>query len=327
MALVYPVYLDTPMMTAFLASLEGGIMEEANIEGKSGDTKEKSGKASLSSKVSGLLSSILSIEGGGEISKKVSESLESQYKGTIRFPNAALFIRLRDLLLEQKLVKKIDAKTKFENIAIGDILEFQGTAKPTPNYQIRRAFGQLLPLFEPYQKMSETQLEQQQVLLKNAKPNKPLKIGGEEITFQDQNHLTNARELLKYQQQNIQNEMVVFQQIGKVLDSLFPEDSTGRLLFKSDSLQVICRVYSAFARNERIQDVYDADWHCLGKVIGIVKDSEKYDLFRGLPIGYLAKNTFSNLASSLNNEDLNIEVSEPIVHGPALIMAVLAIFA
>lgn len=327
MALVYPVYLDTPMMTSFLASLEGGVMEEASIEGKSGGTKEKAGKASLGSKVSGLLSSVLNIEGSGEFSKKVSESLESQYKGTIRFPNAALFIRLRDLMFAQNLVKKLNSNTSFNELSVGDLFEFQGVAKPTPNYQIRRAFGQLLPLLEPYQKMSETQLEQQQSLLKNAKPNKSLKLGNEEINFQDQNHINTVRDLLKYQQQNTQNDMVIFQQIGKVLDGLFPEDSTGTLIFKSDSLQVICRVYNAFARNERIQDIYDAEWNCLGKVIGIVKESETYDLFRGHPIGYLAKNTFSNLAASLNNDDLNIEVEEPVIKGPAILMAALSIFA
>jgi hypothetical protein len=133
MALVYPVYLDTPMMTAFLASLEGGILEEANVEGKSADTKEKSGKASLSAKVSGLLTSVLSLEGGGDFSRKVSESLESQYKGTVRFPNAALFIRLRDLLLEQNLVKQLDTTANLDHVKVGDLLEFQGTARPTPN--------------------------------------------------------------------------------------------------------------------------------------------------------------------------------------------------
>jgi hypothetical protein len=170
-------------------------------------------------------------------------------------------------------------------------------------------------------------LELQQVLLKNAKLNKPIKLGSEEITFQDQNQLNTSRDLLKYQQQNIQNEMVVFQQIGKVMDGLFPDDGTGILLFDAEILRVICRVYQAFARNERIQDVYDADWHCLGKVIGVVKESETFDLFRGHPIGYLAKHIFPNLAASLNNEDLNIEVSESVINGPALIVAALAIFA
>ncbi len=34
MELVYPIYLDAPMMMAFLGSLKGGIAEEATIENK-----------------------------------------------------------------------------------------------------------------------------------------------------------------------------------------------------------------------------------------------------------------------------------------------------
>jgi len=45
MELVYPIYLDIPMMTTFLGSLQGGIIEETNIESKTSDTQEKKGNA------------------------------------------------------------------------------------------------------------------------------------------------------------------------------------------------------------------------------------------------------------------------------------------
>lgn len=47
MALVYPVYLDVPMMTAFLASLEGGVVEEASVSHTASDSEERSTKASM----------------------------------------------------------------------------------------------------------------------------------------------------------------------------------------------------------------------------------------------------------------------------------------
>jgi hypothetical protein len=59
MELVYPIYLDAPMLMAFLGSLRGGIAEEATIENKTQDTKEKAVKAQLQAKVSGMISSLM----------------------------------------------------------------------------------------------------------------------------------------------------------------------------------------------------------------------------------------------------------------------------
>ena len=77
MALVYPIYLDTPMMTAFLASLEGGIIEEADVEGKTVTSEERARSASIGAKVSKLITGFLDIEGKGELTKRVADSLES----------------------------------------------------------------------------------------------------------------------------------------------------------------------------------------------------------------------------------------------------------
>ncbi len=91
MELVYPIYLDVPMMTAFLGSLEGGIVEEADVEEKSTDAGEKVQQASIKAKLSGLVSTLVSAEGGVELSKKLAESMESQYKSKVRISHAALF--------------------------------------------------------------------------------------------------------------------------------------------------------------------------------------------------------------------------------------------
>src|SRR5262249_22892843 len=186
MALVYPIYLDTPMMTSFLASLEGGIMEETNIEGKTISAEEKARSASIGAKVSKLISGFIYLEGKGELAKKVSDTLESQYKSTVRFPNATLFVRLRDLLSEQNLVKPLKSKTDFEAVRIGDLVEFQGITRPNPAYQVRRAVNQILPLFEPYQEIEINRIEQQLAILRSAKQGQPFGEGDNKIILTDQ---------------------------------------------------------------------------------------------------------------------------------------------
>ncbi len=326
MELVYPIYLDTPMMTAFLASLEGGILEEANVEGKTSKTKDTSGKVSFGAKVSGWISNLADINAQADISRQVSDNLESQYKGTVRFPNASLFIRLRNLLIEEKIIKKISSKKDLNKISVGDLVEINGNAQPSPNYQISKAFNQLIPIAIPAIELEIKQLESQltdfkKIPTKNIKGSKQVTIGEESFDISELSRIYENQIRIK------QNQLVNIQGIENVSSSLFTEESASNIIFESDNFKSVCKVYSAFARNERIEEIFNANWICLGKVIGKLEAEDSYDLFKGLPVGLLAKNIFSSMVEGLKTDELEISVSEPIISGEGLIIATLAIFA
>lgn len=326
MELVYPIYLDAPMMMAFLGSLRGGIAEEATIENKMQDTKEKAVKAQIQAKVSGMISSVIGIEGGADLSKKAVESLESQYKSTVRFPYAVLFVQLRELLIEQSLITTLDSSESLMSVSIGDIVEFQGLVVANPGYQIRHSFGQLLPVIEPYLTLMESELEPKVIQLNNTKPNKPVIIDGKEKRFQDQKEINSVRDALTAQQQQMKSLASMLKALNAIFSRLFPEDDIDNVLFKSNGFNAISRVYPAFARDKRIQDLLDGNWRCIGKVINKLDESEKYDLLKDAPISYFAKDQFSTFAGLLNNENIKINVTDSIVPGPAIIIAPLAIF-
>jgi hypothetical protein len=132
MELVYPIYLDEPMLMAFLGSLNGGIAEETTVESKTQGSKERATNAQIKAKVSGWVSSLIGVEGGADVSRKATETSESQYKSTVRFPQATLFFQLRELLFEQDLIKILDSSESLESISLGDIVEFQGLAVANP---------------------------------------------------------------------------------------------------------------------------------------------------------------------------------------------------
>jgi len=326
MELVYPIYLDTPMLMAFLGSLRGGITEEAMINSKMQDTNEKAVNAQLRAKVSGMISSFLGAEADAGISKRAVENLESQYMSTVRFPIASLFVQLRELLIEEEIIKKIASPESLSSVAIGDIVEFQGLAVANPGYQIRHSFGQLSPAIESLLVLMESQLEPQVMLLDNTKPNKPVMISGEEKRFSDQKQINFARDTIKAQQQQMKDTRSLLMALNAIFSRLFPEDSIDNLLFKSNGFNAISRVYPIFARDKRIQDLFDGHWICIGKVINILGESEKYDLLKDAPISYLAKDQFSDFAKLLNNENIKINVTESVVPGPSIIIAPLAIF-
>lgn len=327
MELVYPIYLDVPMMTAFLGSLEGGIVEEADVEGKRMDAGEKVQQASLKAKLSGLVSTLVNAEGGVELSKKLAESMESQYKSKVRISHAALFIRLRDLLLEQKKLKIIKSSECLQEVSIGDIVEFQGLIAANPSYQIRSSFNQLLPILAPFVTLMDSNFEKQLIQLKEAKPKRAITIDKQVYTFEDQKQINDLRDSIKIQQQQSKNLVSMFKTLNDILAGLFPEDEMDKILFKIDGFSVISHVYPAFARNERIQDLYGGNWHCIGKVIGILDESDEYDLLRDAPISYFARDQFSSFIELLNNDNLSIKLTDSKVQGPAIITAPLAIFA
>lgn len=330
MRLVYPIYLDTLMMTGFLASIEGGLVEEADLERREGNAVERTSNASLKAGVSGLLSGIFSGGADAGLSREVSESLESQYKGTVRFPNAALFIRLRELLLAAENIVEVVDEGQLSNVEVGDIVEFQGVAMQNPAQQIQSLFEQLFPILAAAAEAEDAKLIQQQVEIEAAQFRKGMSItiGEQDFPFETRKDLKTLVTMFETMRKVKQAELTSFEAIGNALQTLFTEHATtGSLVFEAEGFRVVCRVYPAFARNEQISDIYDAHWRCLGKVIDVIPAEREYNLLKGAPAGYIAREHFGELATALDNEHFRLETTDPVVHGPALVVATLAIFA
>ena len=53
--LIYPIYLDVPMMTSFLASIDNCIIESTEVETKNLDAEKNTKKGKLQAGISGVL--------------------------------------------------------------------------------------------------------------------------------------------------------------------------------------------------------------------------------------------------------------------------------
>lgn len=245
MRLVYPIYLDTPMMMGFLASIENGITEEYSLEEKVADAKDSSGNVSGRGKLSGLVSFLLDAEIKGEVAKKISELLESNYKSTVKFPNAALFFRLYNLLKDEKIIKQIGDSNCFKDVSLGDIVEFQGTAYPSPEYQIRHVFSQIVPLFEPLYGINTTNLDQQMLELNNIKPgpNACVTVVGNKSSVQSKKQLDDLRKLIENMKQKEKNQYDQFKVLGIALERMLPEGGSELMTIKVSDFKAICRIY------------------------------------------------------------------------------------
>ena len=325
--LVYPIYLDTPMMTAFLASLEGGLVDETNVEEKSalGDEKNHSVKAGFN--LSGILSGLIGVGADAELARKISEDFKSQYKHTVRFPAATLFIRLRNLLIEKKLVKQVDLVSNLKIVRLGDLVEIQGFVQSNPALQIRKFIVQLMPIVEQTQKLNLDQMEITYQLVKKAKPPQSIRIGDQDHAIKNKADLENLLRLVEAQKLELENQTASINIIKSILDNLIPDETSKLVPFDCQGFSVICRTYSEFVRNEDLKDINDAYWRCLGKVIRIIPDNDSYDLLKGLPLGYIAQGEIQGLFSGMNVEGLKVEITNPVVQGPCLLVAPLAFFS
>ena len=324
MELVYPIYLDTPMMTAFLASMKGGLVEITDVETKSGTAKNKAGKGSFGAKVSNLISAFVDANAQIEGSISATNNSEQQLKGTVKFPEASLFIELRRLLTDEKVLKNIKNTGDFATIAAGDIVEFNGLAKPSPSYELRTAMNQLFPLVTPFLNMQKNQLKNQlagfeQFRTKGQKGD-VVKIGEKEISYRE------VAKNIQTQINALEQQVATNEELAKIMEVLLPHETSTSIIIESAHFRSICRVFSEYARNGDIQQMFAAEWRCVGKVIGVLDQGDEVNLFSGLPIGLFARTTFNQMIDGLQNDELNIAISDPVVKGRALILAVLAIF-
>jgi len=69
----------------------------------------------------------------------------------------------------------------------------------------------------------------------------------------------------------------------------------------------------------------DGNWKCIGKITNLIPEGETFDLLKGLPIGYLAKDQVKKMFN-MKAENINFETTDPQLPGPVMELAPLAIF-
>ncbi len=326
MELVYPIYLDTTMMMGLLASLDEGLVEEATLEKVQGDSVQKKKGLSVGVKVSKLLSAFIDAEAKGDMSSQASHSVQSQYTSTIKYPSISLFIKLRELLKEKEYIKEMKSSSDVDSVELGDLIELGGIATPNPSLQISKVVNQLIPLIDPFLKMKENDLQAKALELRHIKPFTYTEEDGSVVQI-DKRRIQDMQELKKIEISSVQIEREKYQIMSEMYKGLFPDEESDSILVSNDFVKSINIVYRQFARLNRIHDIFNGSWKCLGKVIGILKRDEEYDLLSGVPVGYMAKGEFDKLSTAFNNEQLRIDIPNSVLKGPAFKIATIAIFA
>lgn len=151
--LVYPLYLDVPMMTSFLAAMEDGIAYDSDVT-KTKDRKqtvaaEGEGKARAGLPAMGIFASLLSLDLRGKISGDQAAGSSEEIKLVRRHTEASLFMRLRQMLKDDDRVLQInqmDDLQELKEAEHGYLVEVKGQVFRSPLSEALEAVFRILDM-------------------------------------------------------------------------------------------------------------------------------------------------------------------------------------
>ncbi|HEY9907855.1 MAG TPA: hypothetical protein V6D18_09605, partial [Thermosynechococcaceae cyanobacterium] len=132
--LVHPLYLDVPMMTSFLAAIEGGIAYDSSIKLKQGTQREKgaSGEGDAGIPKLGIFSSVLSLSLRGKIESKTTLDENEEVELVRKHTEASLFMQLRSILHHREQIVLVPSEEDLQSVAQGSLVEVTGQILRSP---------------------------------------------------------------------------------------------------------------------------------------------------------------------------------------------------
>lgn len=129
--LAIPIYLNQRIVFDLLAIVEGGFSQLQTI--KKSESDEKAGKAEISGEVGTKnVFAFLNLGLKSGISQKDAQTTQKQVQEDRVFTPASLFSRLRDNLIERKLLVSFDDFFSAEALSPGTFIEFSGILRKNP---------------------------------------------------------------------------------------------------------------------------------------------------------------------------------------------------
>ena len=140
--LVYPLYLDVPMMTSFVAALEDGIAYGSDVTQMKNQRRtvasEGEGKAGAGIPGMGIFSTLLNIDLRGKIQGEQAAGSDEEVRLVRRHTEASLFMRLRHTLANDNRIlqiQELDDLRQLENAEQEYLVEIRGQISRSPLHE------------------------------------------------------------------------------------------------------------------------------------------------------------------------------------------------
>jgi hypothetical protein len=147
--LTHPIYLDTPMLVSFLATLDDGVSFSSEVAEKIADKRKSSGEGSGDARLPGLTSLLgLSLSASGKYAREKAEDQSTERKFVRQHTAASLFNRLRIGLKQQNVLKTVNEEADVSGLSPGALVEVAGTIEASPLETLVKTFKDMLPFMK-----------------------------------------------------------------------------------------------------------------------------------------------------------------------------------
>lgn len=310
----HPLYLDVPMMTSFLAYLEGGVAESLERISTSKDdiSRQREGGAGL--KVPSVFS-MLGFDASGRMASTTASGSTDEVKIARQHTSASLFNLLYDQLQAESMLKTFGgAAEDLSTLVIGDLVQVTGRYVGNPLEDVLAVVNQLLPYFAPDASTSAREASSHREAGRSGNPAKKAAARPrtpEELAAQA------AEESSRFG-------MAVVQQMYVEIQS----SSVSDVMLRTDSgLRIVATVAREFLTEQVAAMLRSSHATVLGKITALPGESESINLTRRTAMGAMDGEQARDILNSFTGDDgMAWNTEDPIVNGPTAQIMPLAIY-
>lgn len=316
---MHPVYLDTPMLVSFLATLDDGVFFESEIAERVGATGKSGSQVDGSAKLPSLATLLgLSLSASGRYSRDRTQEQSTESKFVRQHTSASLFNRLRVRLHEDGLLQTVDGATSLENVAPGSIVEISGNISESPVKGLIELMNSIWPFMEEDNSGSGKM---------RTSPNRSER---RQLTSEQQAQLEAAR-LVQQAAELKREEMQQTRRLVDLVERDLAQSPVVDLLLVGDGVSALVTASREYLSDEVTASLVGGMFFLLGKVTSIdtAEDAETIVIRRGA-MGAIAEATIlpmlENMGEVARGAGLTVDFPSGKIIGPYMQIIPLAIF-
>lgn len=317
--LVFPIYLDVPMMVSFLAALQGGVaFEDERVKRSlSGMERERAIRGSARSGIP-LLGQLLGFDISGRFGARDRGEEGEEIKAVRQHTAASLFNTLRHHLLTDRYVQTVADGGDLENLQTGQLVQVTGAFVGNPLQHVLAFFA----LAEPY--MDLEQRVQDKIAERYPRSKRTGRSGQRAPTPQG---MVDEQAVLAEIQAEVQQEfgLAMLRQMKADLDDARVHDTVIEL---ESGLDVVLTMSSEFFTTDARERLRAGEFTVLGKVTRILGDGDQLNLARRTVLGAAESGLAEELLTGLDAmPGLALESGQrAVIESPAVQILPLAVF-
>lgn len=310
--LMHPVYLDTPMLLSFLATLENGVSfttEFAQTQGSNqGNEFGGEGEVGLPSLVSMLG---LNLGASGKYGRTTANENSAEQRFVREHTAASLFNRLYGALDYHQALKRVKLVGDLDELVPGDLVQISGVVQESPVEIILDTVDRIWPFIEQFTDLAEAAPSLNRSALRSMpKPQQEAAKAQAEKARKEADDMKGGREIMKLLKADLQESPVV------------------DLLFVSEESTAVMTASREFFSDAAKATLIGGTFNLIGKVTGVKReaDAQTEIVRRGAVAGMGPMlDSLQEMASAMS-EFVEVERPDSIVHGPCMQVIPLSIF-